>query len=71
MTLAISGVFTLIWSILMIGILLLIPVLWIIAILNLVKQEQMESTQKLLWLLIIMIFPVLGSIMYFILKDKI
>lgn len=71
MTLAFSGAFALIWSILIAAILLLIPILWIIAILNLVKQEQMESTQKLIWLLIILIFPVLGSVLYFLLRDKI
>lgn len=71
MTLAFSGALALIWSILVAAILLLIPILWIIAILNLVKQEQMESTQKLIWLLIILIFPVLGSVLYFLLRDKI
>ena len=53
---------SLLMILLLIGFLLLLP---IIAIVDLVRIE-LDSSQKLLWILIILFLPILGSILYFL-----
>ncbi|MHB1664436.1 MAG: PLDc N-terminal domain-containing protein [bacterium] len=57
------------------GILWLIGAIVIIAaIINIVKQPEMDGTNKIIWLLIVVLFNLIGSIIYFIIiknsKDK-
>ncbi len=48
---------------------LLVLVLDIIAILNIV-QSGMSGTQKLLWILIVLLLPVIGMILWFVIGSK-
>ncbi len=48
---------------------LIVFVLDIVAIVDCV-QSSMDSTKKLLWVLLILILPVLGMILYFLLAKK-
>ena len=44
--------------------------LWLIAIFDLLKREFEDSTNKIVWALIILLIPFLGSILYFIIGKK-
>lgn len=46
-----------------------LSILWVWSIIDCLKSN-IKTENKLLWLLIIIIFNVLGSILYFIFKDK-
>lgn len=45
---------------------LLPSVLWIFAIIDILKSNFKDSTNKIIWVLIVLLLPVLGSILYFI-----
>jgi len=45
-------------------------VLWIYAIVDVVKGTFEGSSTKLIWLIVIIIFPILGSILYLIIGRK-
>ena len=47
-------------------IILLPSVLWIFAIIDVLKSNFKDSTNKIIWVLIVLLLPVLGSILYFI-----
>jgi len=47
-------------------IILLPSVLWIFAIIDILKSNFKDSTNKIIWVLIVLLLPVLGSILYFI-----
>ncbi len=40
--------------------------LWIIALVDILKSNFKDSTNKIIWVLIVLLLPVLGSILYFI-----
>ena len=44
--------------------------LWIWAIIDIVKSSFKNPVQKTLWLLLVLLFPILGSIFYFQLGRK-
>ena len=39
--------------------------LWIWAIVDIVKSSFKDRAQKILWILVVVLFPILGSIVYF------
>ena len=44
----------------------LIPaVLWIIALVDVLRSNFEDSTNKLIWVLVIILFPIVGAIIYF------
>ncbi len=47
-------------------IILLPSVLWIFALIDILKSNFKDSTNKVIWVLIVLLLPVLGSILYFI-----
>ncbi|WP_374451388.1 PLDc N-terminal domain-containing protein [Cloacibacterium normanense] len=47
-------------------IILLPSVLWIFAIIDILKSNFKDSTNKIIWVLIVLLLPVLGSVLYFI-----
>jgi Phospholipase_D-nuclease N-terminal len=44
--------------------------LWIIAIIDLVQRKFEDSTNKIVWALVILMIPALGSILYLIIGRK-
>ncbi len=48
----------------------LTAILWVWALIDLVKSHFKNPTYKILWLLAILFFPVVGSILYFMLKKE-
>lgn len=40
--------------------------LWIIALVDILKSNFKESNNKILWVLVVILLPVIGSILYFI-----
>jgi len=52
-------------SILMIILTVLTAVLWIWAFVDIILSRFENSAMKLLWIILIFIFPILGSIIYF------
>ena len=57
-------------TILMITLAVLTAVLWIWALVDIFRSRFENSTIKLLWVILIFIFPILGSIIYFQLGKK-
>jgi hypothetical protein len=53
-----------------IAILLLPLVLSIIALISCLRSNFQDSTHKLIWVLVILFLPLLGSILYFIISPK-
>lgn len=48
---------------------LIVLVLWILAILGVVNSG-MDSTKKLIWILVILILPLIGSLLWFVMGDR-
>ncbi len=44
---------------------ILIMTLWVWAVIDIVKSEFKDTTQKVAWLVLVVLFPILGSIVYF------
>lgn len=40
--------------------------LWIIALVDILKSNFKESNNKILWVLVVILLPIIGSILYFI-----
>ncbi len=40
--------------------------LWIIALVDILKSNFKDSNNKILWVLVVILIPVIGSILYFI-----
>jgi hypothetical protein len=40
--------------------------LWIIALVDILKSNFKDSNNKILWVLVVILLPVIGSILYFI-----
>ena len=51
-----------------IGLVILVLIMWFWAITNLLKSRFKHSRTKAVWLLIVLVFPVLGPIIYFQLR---
>lgn len=65
--LAVSGVFEGV----VLGLLILIQVsLWIWAILHLIKNASLDNWSKVVWVIVIMCFPLLGPIIYLLFGKK-
>jgi len=59
------------FELLLILVFLLIPaVLWIIALVDVLKSDFSDSTNKLIWVIVIFLFPIVGAIIYFIIGTK-
>ncbi len=54
--------------ILLLGFLIPVLILWGYAIASLIRRPDLEGGQKLLWLLGILLLPVIGSTLYFMLR---
>ncbi|MCF8381388.1 MAG: PLDc N-terminal domain-containing protein [Bacteroidales bacterium] len=60
----IFGLFGILFFILFI---LLLP---LVAIVNLLMSEFKNSNDKIVWLILIIVIPILGSILYFLMSDR-
>jgi hypothetical protein len=49
------------WELILI---LIVPILWIWALISCLKSNFKDSTVKLIWVLLIILIPVLGAILY-------
>jgi hypothetical protein len=59
------------WTIILWLILLLFGfLLWIAALVHVLKSQFADSTQKLIWVLVVCLLPLLGSLLYFSLGRK-
>lgn len=52
-------------SILMITLIILTAILWIWALVDIIKSRFENPLMQLMWIFLIFIFPILGSIIYF------
>jgi hypothetical protein len=52
-------------SILMFSLIFLTAILWIWALVDILRSRFESSVIQILWILVILIFPILGSIIYF------
>lgn len=52
-------------SVLIIALILLTAILWLWALADILRAKFETSTIKLLWIFLILIFPIIGSIVYF------
>ena len=41
--------------------------LWILALASILKSDFKDSTTKLIWILVVVFLPIIGSVLYFIL----
>lgn len=44
--------------------------LWIIALVDILKSNFKDSNNKILWVLVVILLPVIGSILYFIIEKN-
>ena len=59
------------FELLLILVFFLIPaVLWIIALVDVLKSDFKDSINKLIWVLVIILFPIVGAIIYFMIGKK-
>ena len=54
------------WHIPLILLTLVILVLWIAAIVSIVKHPHASTTAKVVWILVVLVFPFLGSLIWFV-----
>ncbi len=47
---------------------ILAVLLWVWALVDLLRRPTVDPSKKILWLLAILIFPILGAILYFLLN---
>jgi hypothetical protein len=57
-------------TIFIVGLILMVLVLWGWALLDLTQSTFKDPTMKTVWLLVVLVFPLVGSIFYFQLKRK-
>ncbi|MFT3920766.1 PLDc N-terminal domain-containing protein [Cloacibacterium sp.] len=62
MFLSLSAIYLIIVSVF----LFLPTLLWIIALVDILKSNFKDSNNKILWVLVVILLPVIGSILYFI-----
>lgn len=52
-------------------VMLLLPlILWIVALVDVLNSKFKESNDKLIWVLVILLFPIFGAFLYFIIGRK-
>ncbi len=49
---------------------LLPTVLWIAALVDIIKSDFKDSNNKIIWILIVILVPVIGSILYFLMAKN-
>lgn len=49
---------------------LLPTLLWLIALIDILKSNFKDSTSKIIWVLIVIFLPIIGSILYFIIGKE-
>jgi hypothetical protein len=59
-----------IWQIFLLLFILLSFLLPLIALINIVKSEFKGSNDKLIWVLVVLLLPILGSLIYFIIGSS-
>ncbi|MCB0375124.1 MAG: PLDc N-terminal domain-containing protein [Sinomicrobium sp.] len=47
-----------------------LTVLWVFAILEIVRSEFVDRTERLTWLLLVMLLPFIGTILYILIGRK-
>ena len=57
-------------TILITGLIFLIIALWFWAIIDISRSRFKNPTMNTVWLLVVLFFPVIGSILYFLLRKK-
>ncbi len=45
-------------------------VFWITALIQIAKEKMLDPTARALWILIVLFFPILGAILWFIIGSK-
>jgi hypothetical protein len=52
-------------------VMLLLPlILWVVALVDVLNSNFKESNDKLIWVLVILLFPIFGAFLYFIIGRK-
>jgi hypothetical protein len=52
-------------------VMLLLPlILWVVALVDVLNSKFKESNDKLIWVLVILLFPIFGAFLYFIIGRK-
>ena len=54
------------WELLCIGSIVVPFILWIVALVDIVRSSFQESTNKIVWVLLVTFVPLIGAILYFI-----
>ena len=55
------------FELLLLTIFFILPLfLWIIALVEVLKSEFKNTNDKLIWVIVILLFPIIGSLLYFI-----
>ena len=55
------------WELLIILLFFIVPgILWIVALIDVLRSEFDDSINKLIWVLVILLFPIVGAIIYFV-----
>jgi hypothetical protein len=54
------------WHLILILLSLLAVVLWVAAIVSIIKHPDASTTAKTVWILIVVFFPLLGSLIWFV-----
>jgi len=55
------------FEVLLLMVFFLLPaILWIIALVDVLKSNFGDSTNKLIWVIVIILFPIVGAIIYFL-----
>ena len=55
------------FELLLITILFILPLfLWIVALVEVLKSEFKNPNDKLIWVIVILLFPIIGALLYFI-----
>lgn len=49
---------------------LLPTVLWIVALVDIIKSDFKDSNNKIIWILIVILVPIIGSILYFLMAKN-
>lgn len=49
---------------------LLPTVLWIAALVDIIKSDFKDSNNKIIWILIVILVPIIGSILYFLMAKN-
>ena len=54
-----------------VGIIVLLPLIFaLVALVSCLKSNFQDSTNKLIWVLVILFLPLIGSILYFVMSPK-